>query len=632
MGRRQRRMVNDDLEMGNEREIFPSDDLTEEQEMNEEEDETSELIPSGGPQATSMDLDIYEAATTGNNIDAFKQATEDTERSRLYQVTPQGNTVLHLASRSGHDRLVEHILNCCPGLFSKTNSAGNLALYVAAGAGHISTVKTLVHFAQKNSDDADALKEENREKNTALHVALKNQHKEVAMFMVESDASACCIVNYERKSPLYIAAEAGWLELVKAMVEKNPAAIRADDFFTKSPVHAAITGKNIDILDTILSKDSTLINSSDKKRRTPLSYAASIGYFEGVNYLLEKFPEGVYLGDKNGFFPIHGASAAGHINIIQKFLRHCPDTMELLNKQGQNILHVAAMCGKSKVVSYMLKTREFEKLINERDEEGNTPLHLAAKHCHPKVVSALTWDNRVNLELVNKKGSTALDAALSYDGTITSFRQRLTWRALRSAGAPRAQRLNSSSVRRGSSTQSKSSSMEISKERVNTLLLVSTLVATVAFAAGFTVPGGNNDSDPEGMATLVRRIPFHVFLICNTIAMYSSIVVDVALIWAQLGDLGMVLTALKFALPLLGVALTTMCIAYMAGVSLVVSNLNWLASFVLIVGSVFLAFSLVLFVPLYSPNSSNRITRYIFYYPFCLVMWVTGSDKDDQKD
>ena len=75
------------------------------------------------------------------------------------------------------------------------------------------------------------------------------------------------------------------------------------------------------------------------------------------------------------------------------------------------------------------------------------------------------------------------------------------------------------------------------KDNVNALLLVATLVATVAFAAGFTVPGGFSSSPPNlGMAILANELDFCYFLVCNTLAMQCSVVAIVALIWAQIGD------------------------------------------------------------------------------------------------
>lgn len=96
---------------------------------------------------------------------------------------------------------------------------------------------------------------------------------------------------------------------------------------------------------------------------------------------------------------------------------------ELLNRKGQNILHVAAMSGQAKLVAYMIKRIDLELLINEKDNNGNTPLHLASKGNHPMVITILTWDNRVDLKSLNKKGQRALNIAENYSGTFPSFRQ-----------------------------------------------------------------------------------------------------------------------------------------------------------------------------------------------------------------
>ena len=156
-----------------------------------------------------------------------------------------------------------------------------------------------------------------------------------------------------------------------------------------------------DVLDSVMSENPHRIKDTDSKGMTPLSYAASIGYLEGVRYLLEKCADYTYESDQNGFFPIHIASSRGHIEVIKEIILRCPDSIELLDHQGQNILHVAAMKGKAKVVNYMLKTPELKMLINEKDKDGNTALHLASKGRHPKAVSILTWDKRV--EVVEQK-------------------------------------------------------------------------------------------------------------------------------------------------------------------------------------------------------------------------------------
>ena len=162
----------------------------------------------------------------------------------------------------------------------------------------------------------------------------------------------------------------------------------------------------------------------DDEGMTPLTYAASIGYLSGIQKLRETKILCVY-GEHSRYYPIHIATRKGHIKVVKMFLDEYPDMIELLTDEGQNILHVAAMYGKAKMVAYILKRHDLkvEMLINNKDRNGNTPLHLAAKGKHPMVVSMLTWDKRVDLKALNKEGKRALDIALNYSGKNPSFRE-----------------------------------------------------------------------------------------------------------------------------------------------------------------------------------------------------------------
>lgn len=172
------------------------------------------------------------------------------------------------------------------------------------------------------------------------------------------------------------------------------------------------------------------------------------------------------------------------------------------------------------------------------------------------------------------------------------------------------------------------------RDKVNVTLLVASFVATVTFAAGLTMPGGYRNSDPnQGMANMLTEVKFQEFVIFDSLALYSSVIVAVMLIWAQLGDRNSMHVTLKSALPLLGISLVMMLLAFMAGVYLVVSKLSWLAKVVLFLGSTFVTVIFLLFLPLcFLGSLKNRICRHFSYYAFCFMLYALGSYTENEAE
>ncbi|CAJ2653651.1 unnamed protein product [Trifolium pratense] len=616
------------------------------------------------------------------------------DSSNLTEIkTPMNNTVLHIASLYGNDEIVTLIIEHAPKLLFKFNKNNDSVLHVAARGGHISTVKILLasyaNFKktdrakawldytgyEEELEDYDAMSNmedilyfvtrKNFQGNTMLHEAMlcgnkKNIDRDNNIFKIceiynsndrfGRSLSKCCyeyaldIVNLEKKSVLYIAVEKGDMDAVKLILEKSPKNDTKPEGL--SPVVAAIMMAKKEMLSMILENKRTWIHSSDKDERLPLHYAASIGYVEGVDLLLHKCKCCTIQRDKYGYFPIHLASYGGYLEVVKKFLEYCPDPTEMLdNFYGQNILHVASNYGKHKVVKYILKssqTHEYHKMINQQDKNGDTPLHLAARSCHPTVVYYLVNHKRVSLDLVNKNKETALDIVNLFDRS--SLRQHLTWTALTSAGVkPSSTRLahyieskqsdsnspketeqdkdkNQNHVEESSQQNEKEQTVDVNisssskkrnkdkyqpppvdkfsyiftykenvpdyiqpknlftakgstayKDRVETILLVSTLIVTASVAACFAVPGEAAD----GKANNLCHIMFQLFIIFITISLFSAISSTIILFWATIGLAELVTNSLNIVMPLLGIALISLSLAFMAGLYTVISELGW---------------------------------------------------------
>lgn len=196
---------------------------------------------------------------------------------------------------------------------------------------------------------------------------------------------------------------------------------------------------------------------------------------------------------------------------------------------------------------------------------------------------------------------------------------------MRVLGAPRApvtKFMRNASFKLGDQVETESW-----RDKVNVILLVATFIATVTFTAGFTLPGGYNNNDPDqGYATMIQKEKFQEFLIFNTLAMFTSVIVAIILLWAQQGDPGIMQVALKLALPLCGISLTMMSIAFTVGIYAVISKLSWLAHAIMSMGIVFIIVIVIMFIPLCFLGSPKYPTlKRVSYYPFCLVLYTLGT-------
>ncbi|GAB4837329.1 hypothetical protein Ancab_039578 [Ancistrocladus abbreviatus] len=299
-------------------------------------------------------------------------------------------TELHIAASAGHVQNILQILHRNVDLIAGEDSKGDLPLHEAARAGQLEVVMTLTLFMTRYVKPELSIGMANKEGNTALHLAIQNGHEKVSWYLIRSLPETSQSLNKEGISPLYLAIEARFQDLVRYIFSKISFGNYLDRTSPKkSVIHAVIRTQDSVILKIVLRKLRPMVNSFDEEGQTPLSYAAYIGYLDGVIFILDEYPTRAFHCDKDGSYPIHKASSRDHVEIVQQFLLHFPETIDLLNRHDQNILHVAAMSGSTKTISYLLKTQGIKKLMDTRDKDGNTALHLATMNDHLDVVGCL---------------------------------------------------------------------------------------------------------------------------------------------------------------------------------------------------------------------------------------------------
>ncbi|CAO2840603.1 unnamed protein product [Amaranthus hypochondriacus] len=505
-----------------------------------------------------------------------------------------GDTILHILASMGKHQLVEQVLHPdrgCGDLREQANNNGDLPIHLAAKAGNLKTVQALFIWPDNREVNTRICLKQNMEGDTALHVAVQNNHREVAKCLYNYCTDAAYYLNKNKICPLFLAIK-NWykeIDMVNPMIrglQNNKNSIKTDSMGMKSIIHVAIQTRKIDILKSLIDNaGNSFKHTFDDEGKNPLSYAICIGYIKGVELLLDNFPALEFKRDQdeNGSFPIHQAAKKGHIKIIKMLtLSIC-----LLNNKQQNILHVAAEAGKFEVVNYLLKRQDrFEELLNTGDIDGNTPLHLAAKGCWTETMRCLMWKKQIDCNSINKELRTARDdfeMSSQYSTAYEKLRvqmnyvETLFWIKcgpiryyFREKGGKECNNGNEVKKEEGKRANVKPQSWtEIS--RVNILLVVATLIVSVTYTTTFNPPGGYNQN--TGIPSLISSKDFRDFMTLNGGACFCTLLSAIMLLVIPLPLIPFHAKWLKvYSIALLSIGILQMILGYARGFTLMTAH------------------------------------------------------------
>ncbi|KAJ9701414.1 hypothetical protein PVL29_006668 [Vitis rotundifolia] len=327
-----------------------------------------------------------------------------------------------------------------------------------------------------------------------------------------------------------MAAERGFEDLVNLIIGTCTSPSHSG-MMGRTALHAAVIRNDQEMTARLLEWKPDLTKEVDENGWSPLHCAAYLGYTAIVEQLLDKSPDKsvTYLGIKDSKkTALHIAADRDHQDIVKLLLSHSPDCCEQVDDKGNNVLHSAIMSKRRYYATLnilnahsLLRVR---RLMNEKDAKGDTPLHLLASY--RLYDPFFSKDNRVDKMALNKDKLTAQDIfsranIKAGDFIIEETLKQFTEWEKKVVGPFSWQE----AINKDSGGTSKSDDREKiinnTKREGETHLIVAALVATVTFAAGFTLPGGYNDSD--GMAILTKRAAFKAFIVTDTIAVILSV-------------------------------------------------------------------------------------------------------------
>ena len=159
-----------------------------------------------------MDAELFNSAISGNEI-SFA--------SNPKQLTVGGNSVLHVAAKSGNVHIMEKVLDRQPPLLHETNSKGNTALHITARLGHSDATKLLITFAkgQEVETKMELVRMQNLEQNTALHEAIRCDHYNIVELLIQEDPGLTLITNNAGESPLFLAVDRRFYKIALHIID-----------------------------------------------------------------------------------------------------------------------------------------------------------------------------------------------------------------------------------------------------------------------------------------------------------------------------------------------------------------------------------------------------------------------------
>lgn len=155
-----------------------------------------------------------------------------------------------------------------------------------------------------------------------------------------------------------------------------------------TPLHIAAILGHVDFAREILTRKREFAFELNSQGFSPLHLAAAKGYIDIVNELLETDPTGdiCLVRDRDGRTPLHSASIKGHLTVLQKLLQAKPESGRIRTYQGETILHLSVKHDRYEIVKWVLEwADDDDELVNMKDDDGNTALHISAAKNHIQV-------------------------------------------------------------------------------------------------------------------------------------------------------------------------------------------------------------------------------------------------------
>ncbi|KAL7121851.1 hypothetical protein ACP275_01G009600 [Erythranthe tilingii] len=348
------------------------------------------------------------------------------------------------------------------------------------------------------------------------------------------------------QSKLFEAASKGSISSLHKLLKDDPLILDriSVNCFSETPLHVSALLGHTDFVKEIIKSKPELASELNSQHSSPLHLASAKGHVDVVKALLSVDHRTCMSRDRNGLTPVHLAALKGQLEVIKILVRAKHEAAQVTVYREENILHLCVKHYQLESLKLLMKTTTLghPRFVNSKDGDGNTVLHLAVADKQVETINFILSVPAFEVNALNLNWMTAVDILTQSRRDVRDLEIE---ESLKKGGGIGNLEINNNKT----TTRAFPSSTNVKKKnkqqdhdwlerKKSALMIVASLLATMAFQVGVNPPGGVwqedklvEPGDPmfepryAGYSVMAYNWPgfYSVFYMYNTIGFIASL-------------------------------------------------------------------------------------------------------------
>ncbi|KAJ4702508.1 Ankyrin repeat family protein [Melia azedarach] len=447
-------------------------------------------------------LKLYRAAINGD-WEAAKRINDDCEENiGILEISSKGDTALHIATAAKRIDFVKKLVKIMnENDLAKQNGFGMTAVYFAAASGKVELAQEMM----KSNKQIAMIPSKNG--SLPIEMAASVGHKEMVDYLYEETGH---FLTEDNRKELFIRCiETGLYDVASQLLTDYPDLATARSAANNETALHVLARKHL--------KFSNLANQNQQGIiKKCFHLGAKIIETEKLKALqiVERIWKIVILSSDSQISKliaeprklIFDAAERGNVEFLCILIREYPDILRKIDgtKNRYTIFHIAVKNRQADIFKLIYEIGSMMNLLFKfEDKEGNNILHLAAMLAPP---------DRLNI---------VSGAALQMQRELLWFKEVEKFIQPRYAEVRNEKGFTPGALFTKEHEGLREKGEKWMKETASYCMVVAALIATVAFAAAITAPGGNNQD--TGFPVFLEKASFKIFAILDAISLVCSI-------------------------------------------------------------------------------------------------------------